>query len=149
MGLVKVIIVYSSPDVTGPNGESREGNIWGQLVPYGMNNLRFGTAEESPWRAGANENTIIEFSHDVMIEGQSLAAGEYGLHMIAEPEEWTIIFSNNSTAWGSYSYDAAEDALRVKVKPVDSEFTEWLTYDFSKEYIRDLMQFVKMELETL
>ena len=130
MGLARITVVYNSPDVTGSDGKSREGNIWGQLVPYGMNNLGFGTAEESPWRVGANENTTIELSHDVMIEGQSLAAGEYGLHMIAEPEEWTIIFSNNSTAWGSFFYDPAEDALRVKVKSVDSEFTEWLTYNF-------------------
>ena len=145
MGLAKVTIVYSSPDVTGPNGENRDGNIWGQLVPYGMNNLGFGTAEESPWRAGANENTTIEFSHDVMIEGQSLAAGTYGLHMVAETEEWTIIFSNNYTAWGSYSYNPTEDALRVKVKPVDSEFTEWLTYEFEDRQLSGTTLAMKWE----
>lgn len=130
MGLASVTVVYNSPDVTGSDGKSREGNIWGQLVPYGMTNLGFGTAEESPWRAGANENTTITFSHDVNVEGQQLAAGTYGLHMMADPDEWTIIFNNNSTAWGSFFYDPADDALRVKVKPGDSEFTEWLTFGF-------------------
>jgi len=130
MGLASVTVTYHSPDVTGADGKSREGNIWGQLVPYGMNNLGFGTAKESPWRAGANENTTVIFSHDVMIEQQKLSAGTYGLHMITDQNEWTIIFSHNSTAWGSYAYDPAEDALRVNATPVDSEFTEWLTYGF-------------------
>ena len=130
MGLVSVTVTYNSPDVTAPDGTSREGAIWGQLVPYGMNNLGFGTAEESPWRAGANENTVITASHDIMVEGEKLPAGTYGLHMIVEPEEWTVIFNNVSTAWGSYFYEPSEDVLRVKVKPVESEFTEWLTYGF-------------------
>lgn len=130
MGLVSVTIDYHSPDVTGPNGQSREGQIWGQLVPYGMNNLGFGTATESPWRAGANENTVITFSHDVTVEGQPLAAGSYGLHMVADPQQWTIIFNKNSTAWGSFFYDPQLDALRVKVKPEARQFTEWLTFEF-------------------
>lgn len=130
LGLVEVRIDYSSPDVTGPQGQDRRGKIWGQLVPYGMTDLGFGTAEESPWRAGANENTVFTVSHDVLVEGEPLAAGSYGLHMVADPEEWTIIFSNDSTSWGSFSYDPADDALRVKVKPEPAPFREWLTYDF-------------------
>ena len=132
IGLVKVTINYSSPDVSAPDGTDRKGKIWGQLVPYGMTNLGFGTAKEGPWRAGANEGTIFSVSHDVMIEGKKLPAGNYGLHMIAQPEgkPWTIIFSNNSTAWGSFYYDPAEDALRVDVTPVKNEYQEWLTYEF-------------------
>src|SRR6185503_2686549 len=84
-----------------------------------------------PWRAGANHNTIFTTSHDLNVEGQTLPAGAYGLHMIAGQDEWTIIFSKNSTAWGSFSYNPAEDQLRVKVKPAKSEYHEWLTYEFT------------------
>jgi hypothetical protein len=130
MGLVSVTVTYNSPDITGPDGVSRAGKIWGELVPYGMNNLGFGTAKESPWRAGANENTVITVSHDLQVEGKDLPAGTYGLHMIAEPEQWTIIFNKVSTAWGSFFYEPSEDVLRVKVKPVNSDFKEWLSYSF-------------------
>lgn len=127
LGLVKVTIVYNSPDVAG-----RE--IWGKLVPYGLQNLGTGRSTEqnpSPWRAGANENTIITFSHDVEVEGKPLKAGTYGFHLIPGQEDWVVIFSNNSSSWGSFSYLPSEDALRVTVKskPCD-EFNEFLTYDF-------------------
>lgn len=127
MGLVKVTIVYNSPDVAG-----RE--IWGKLVPYGLASLNFGKSTEqnpSPWRAGANENTTISISHDVEIEGKPLKAGTYGFHLIPGQEEWTVIFSSNSTSWGSFFYQPSEDALRVTVKAVPSEHNEFLTYDFT------------------
>ncbi len=125
-------VVYNSPDVTAPNGNDRTGQIWGQLVPYGLTDLGFGLRNPSPWRAGANENTIIKFSHDVLVQGQALAAGTYGLHIVVEEEgPWTIIFSNNSTAWGSFFYEEADDALRVEAEVEDSEFHEWLTYEFT------------------
>jgi len=122
MGQVAVTLAYNSPDVTSPAGEDRTGKIWGQLVPYGMANLGFGTATESPWRTGANENTTFTVSHDVLVQGQPLAAGTYGLHTIPGEDEWTYIFSNNSTSWASYFYDPAEDALRVTAKPEEAPF---------------------------
>jgi tetratricopeptide (TPR) repeat protein len=131
IGLVEVNVTYNAPKVTGPDGTDRTGKIWGQLVPYGMANLGFGTCgDQCPWRAGANENTVFRVSHDVKIEGQPLPAGSYGLHMIPSQEEWTIIFSKNSTSWGSFFYNATEDALRVKVKPKKCEYNHWLTYEF-------------------
>ena len=126
MGIAKVTITYNSPDVSG-----RE--IWGKLVPYGLTNLNFAKSTEqnpSPWRAGANENTTISFSNDVVVEGKPLKAGTYGLHMVPGQEEWTLIFSNTSTAWGSFFYTPADDALRVTVKSTPSEFNEWLTFEF-------------------
>lgn len=126
VGITDISISYSRPSVNG-----RE--IWGKLVPYGMNNLGFGTATESPWRAGANENTTISFTDDVTVEGQSLKAGTYGLHMVIhENGKATVIFSNNSTAWGSFFYEPSEDALHVDVQTNEIPFTEQLTYDFIK-----------------
>jgi tetratricopeptide (TPR) repeat protein len=129
IGMVHVTIDYSSPDVHGPNGEDRRGKIWGALVPYGIHDLGFNN-RKGPWRAGANENTVFTVSHDVKIEGQPLAAGKYGLHMLAAEKEWTLIFSKNSSAWGSFTYDEKEDALRVNVMPVKAPYREWLAYDF-------------------
>lgn len=129
--LVHVTVTYNSPDVTSPQGDDRTGKIWGQLVPYGLNNLGFGTSTAAPWRAGANENTVIKFSHDVTIQGKPLAAGSYGFHIIPqETGPWTLIFSNKTTAWGSYFYDEKDDALRVEASPEKGDFHEWLSYEF-------------------
>ncbi|GAB4336118.1 MAG: hypothetical protein OHK0038_14230 [Flammeovirgaceae bacterium] len=131
MGLVSVNITYNSPDVTDDNGNSRKGKIWGSLVPYGLTDLGYGHRKPAPWRAGANETTVISFSHDVLVEGQKLQAGNYGLHIIVNPEEWTLIFNKNANSWGSYFYREEDDALRVKIKPEKSpNFNEWLTYEF-------------------
>lgn len=132
LGLAKVNINYSSPNVHAPDGTDRTGHIWGELVPYGVTNLGFGTATAAPWRAGANENTTIYFSHDVKINGKDLKAGKYGLHLIVEKDKpWTWIFSSNSSSWGSYFYDQKEDALRVEASPEDASFVEYLTYGFN------------------
>ena len=112
IGITNVTIKYHRPLV-------KDRKVWGGLVPYGQ-----------VWRAGANINTVISFSDPVTIEGQPLAAGTYGLHMIPNAEEWTVIFSKNSTSWGSFTYDQAEDALRVNVKPRATEMHNALTYDF-------------------
>jgi tetratricopeptide (TPR) repeat protein len=112
IGLTDITINYHRPAVGG-----RE--IWGKVVPYGK-----------VWRAGANENTTITFADDVTVEGKPLAAGTYGLHAIPDKDQWTIIFSKNSTSWGSFSYDEKEDALRVTVKPHPAEMFEQVTYTF-------------------
>jgi hypothetical protein len=80
---------------------------------------------------GANENTVLRVSHDVLIEGKPLAAGSYGLHALPGESDWTLIFSNNSTSWGSFFYKESEDALRITVKPAKSDYREWLTYEFT------------------
>ena len=101
IGLASVTITYNSPDVTGPNGENRIGKIWGGVVPYGFSDNNFGTAKKMPWRAGANENTTIVFSHDMRINGKRIKAGTYGLHMIPGKDKWVIIFNNNYSSWGA------------------------------------------------
>ena len=112
IGLTDITVNYHRPLVN-----SRQ--IWGKLVPYG-----------EVWRAGANENTTVTFTDPVTIEGQPLDKGTYGLHMIPGENQWTVIFSKMSTAWGSFSYKQDEDALRVTVKPQTAEFHDALTYDF-------------------
>eukprot|EP00388_Colpodella_angusta_P008004 GDKJ01022168.1.p1 GENE.GDKJ01022168.1~~GDKJ01022168.1.p1 ORF type:complete len:369 (-),score=70.39 GDKJ01022168.1:1826-2932(-) len=126
VGLTDVTINYHRPGVKG-----REGKIWGQLVHYGFADLGFGTSLAAPWRAGANENTTISFSTPVKIEGQALPAGKYGLMMAVQENEVTVIFTKNTTSWGSYYYDEKEDALRVKVKPQKEQaFVERLKFEF-------------------
>jgi len=131
IGAVTASVEYSSPRVT-LRGDDRRGKIWGQLVPYGLTDLGFNNCKSCPWRAGANENTVFTVSHDVKVQGQPLPAGKYGLHMIAGKEEFTVIFSKNSSSWGSYSYDPKEDQLRVTTKPQKSDYHEWLTYEFTE-----------------
>ena len=126
IGLTDVTVQYHRPGVKG-----REGKIWGDLVHMGFTDLGFGSSKSAPWRAGANENTVIEFSTDVKIEGQPLAAGKYGFFVAYDANEPTVIFSKNSSSWGSYFYNDKEDALRVKVKPVTTDKSvEWLKYEF-------------------
>jgi tetratricopeptide (TPR) repeat protein len=112
LGLTTIRLDYHRP-------LSRGRKVFGDLVPWGQ-----------VWRAGANENTVIAFTDPVTVEGQALAEGAYGLHMIPAEDAWTVIFSKNSTSWGSFTYDEKEDALRVKVKPATSEMHEALTYGF-------------------
>src|SRR5437763_2550924 len=113
IALTDITINYHRPLVSGRKS-------WGPLVPYGK--VR---------RAGANENTTIEFSDPVSVEGQPLPKGTYGLHMIPNPDSWTVIFSKTNTGWGSYSYKQDEDALRVNVKPRSlAEIKEALEFEF-------------------
>jgi Protein of unknown function (DUF2911) len=137
IGPVALTIDYHSPNVHAPDGTDRRGKIWGTLVPYGLVNLGFGTCTECPWRGGANENTTFTTSYDVTVQGKPLKAGTYGVHFIPGETEWTIIFSNNSSSWGSFTYDPKEDALRVTAKPEKSDYHEWLTYEFTD---RDVSQ---------
>jgi tetratricopeptide (TPR) repeat protein len=111
VGITDITINYHRPLVKGRK-------VWGGLVLYGQ-----------VWRAGANENTTIEFSDPVSIEGKPLAKGIYGLHMLPTENEWTVIFSKTAAAWGSFTYNQAEDALRVTVKPRPAEMKEALAYE--------------------
>jgi hypothetical protein len=119
-----ITIVYSRPGVKGRV-------IWGELVPYGLApGNQYSNDKPFPWRAGANENTTFECTSDLLVEGQPLTAGKYGLHMIPTESTWTIIFSKKNDEWGSFSYDESEDALRVTVTPVAAPDQEWLAYGF-------------------
>lgn len=106
VGDTSVSIVYDRPNIKGRK-------VWGELVPLGQ-----------VWRTGANENTTFEINNDVTINGQTLPAGKYGLHTIPNQNEWTIIFNKVNNAWGSFTYDAKQDVLRVTAKPQTGDFHE-------------------------
>jgi hypothetical protein len=112
IGITDITINYSRPLVKGRP-------IWGKLVPY-----------NEVWRTGANENTIIKFTDDVTVEGKPLAKGTYALFTIPGENQWTVIFSKVHSAWGSFAYNQADDALRVTVKPQATELHEAMTFDF-------------------
>jgi len=112
VGLTDVTITYSRPGVKGRV-------IWGDLVPY-----------DKVWRTGANEATTIVFSKDVTINGKPLPAGTYSLHTIPGKASWTVIFNKKADQWGSYQYDATQDALRVDVTPTTGPNVEWMTFSF-------------------
>ncbi len=129
VGLTQITITYHRPAVKGRQ-------IWDGLVPYNQ-----------VWRAGANENTTISFGDPVTINGKDLPAGTYGFHVIPAKNEWILIFSKMYSAWGSFSYDQSEDALRVTVTPKPTEFVERLEYRFidpSEDSVRVSLHWEKM-----
>src|SRR5215831_1796854 len=129
IGITDVMIRYSRPGV-----KKREGHIWGELIPAGYSQLGYGFKNPAPWRAGANENTTIEFSTDVTVDGHTLPAGRYGFFVAYGPSECTLIFSKNATSWGNFFYDSTEDALRIKVKTRHTDQSvEWLKYEFTNQ----------------
>lgn len=127
VGITSITIKYSRPGVKG-----RDGKIWGGVVGNGFRNYSFiSNSLTSPWRAGANEATVISFEHDVKVEGRDIKAGSYALFMAIETDSVLLIFTNLTDAWGSFYYTPANDIVRIKVKPVMLENTvEWLKYEF-------------------
>ncbi|HXI11444.1 MAG TPA: DUF2911 domain-containing protein [Thermoanaerobaculia bacterium] len=114
LGMTEMRVSYHRPAIRGRK-------VWGGLVPY-----------DQVWRAGADENTTVSFSTDVTVNGKNLKAGKYGLHMIPTAADWTAIFSTETGAWGSFSYDAKEDAARVTVTPEPALLQERLSFSFDE-----------------
>ena len=119
IGTTDVTVVYNSPS-------AKKRKIFGGIVPYDF----VVDGVEYPWRAGADENTTITFTHNVKVQGKPLAKGTYGLHIFVKEKEWIFIFSKNSENWGSFSYDKKDDALRVTAVPENNAYQEWLNYEF-------------------
>ncbi len=119
VGITDVHITYSSPSLNGRD-VFKDAN----LVPKGEKPM--------PWRAGADENTTLSVSTDVTVNGQMLAAGKYGVHIIVNDDKWTVALNKNNQQWGSYFYNAADDALRIDIVPTEAPLTENLTYSFGK-----------------
>lgn len=107
--------------------EFKEGDFLIQVnycQPFKKGRLIFGTEAEGAlvpfgkkWRTGANDATEINFSHDVLINGNTLKAGRYSLYTIPEAAAWTVVFNNKLGYWGrgfNDVFDESMDALRVK-----------------------------------
>ncbi|HEY2905881.1 MAG TPA: DUF2911 domain-containing protein [Vicinamibacterales bacterium] len=145
IGLVKVTIAYHSPNVHGGGGADRTGHIWGELLHYGFVDEGFGPSHATPWRAGANESTMVSFSHDVMVNGKPLAAGTYALFLDLEQSgPWSWIFSKQ-IGWGSFQYDPANDVLRVQANPEAATYTEFMTYGFDDRRPASAIAFLQWE----
>ena len=113
VGVTDITIDYSRPGVKGRT-------IWGGLVPY-----------DTIWRTGANAATTIEFSDEVLINGEKLAKGKYALFTIPGRDQWTVVFNKQGEQWGAFNHDAAQDALRVTVKPERADFREWMGFEIA------------------
>jgi hypothetical protein len=99
VGLTDVEVTYSRP---GARGRA----VFGNLVPFGK-----------LWRTGANENTIINFGDDVVIDGKTLKKGKYALYTIPKIESWEVIFYLSTDNWGlPENWSDAYVALRTTVK---------------------------------
>jgi hypothetical protein len=98
-GLGTITLTYSRPNVKGRK-------IFGYVEPY-----------DKVWRTGANSATVLKLSSDVTIDGNKVAAGEYGLFSIPGKNKWTIILSNKPKQWGAYTYSEKDDYLRFVVMP--------------------------------
>ena len=136
VGVTDIEINWDAPGVKG-----REGKIWGTSVAnYGFEVLGFGSTVQSPWRAGANENTTFYFSTDVTINGKALAAGKYGFFIALYPDSCVLIFNKNTAAWGSYFYNSELDVMRVTTRQQKDmkESQERLDYTFSKHTDRSV-----------
>ncbi|MBD1392127.1 DUF2911 domain-containing protein [Mucilaginibacter glaciei] len=113
-GLGTINLTYSRPNLKGRK-------IFGGMEPYG-----------TVWRTGANSATVIKFSDDIILEGNKVPAGEYGLFTVPGESEWTIILSKQSKQWGAYSYKQTDDFLRFKVKTEHlPALTETMTLAFA------------------
>jgi hypothetical protein len=124
IGISTVTVTYSRPSV-----KNRE--VWGKLVPYGWNKEGFGAGNESPWRSGANESTVIELSHDATVEGKSVPAGTYGLFFVVNQDNTgEVILSKDHNSWGNFWYDPAHDQMRAPINLRENVHTEMLTFDF-------------------
>ena len=124
IGISKITVSYSRPSVKGRV-------VWGELVPYGWNVQAFGNAKESPWRAGANENTTLELSHAAKVQGKDVPAGLYGLFFVINKDNTgEVILSKDTRSWGSFFYEKENDQMRANIQIRDVPHTETLTIDF-------------------
>jgi hypothetical protein len=139
IGVTDITITYSRPPVKSrtifaePSAEM-EARHPGEATLDNQNERKPGepiVPYRHVWRAGANEATLFQVTDDVLINGQPLKAGSYSMHTIPGKDEWTIIFNSDPGQWGSFTYSADKDALRVKTKAMAAgDSQEWLTYTF-------------------
>jgi hypothetical protein len=114
IGITEVKVTYHRPGVKGRL-------VWGELVPF-----------DKIWRAGANQATTIEFSHDVTIGETLVPAGKYSLFILPTQSDATFIINKNADLWGTNGYKQEEDVVRTTIKAEYLNHMEWLQFSFSK-----------------
>ncbi|WP_372473098.1 DUF2911 domain-containing protein [Capnocytophaga sp. ARDL2] len=120
VGLTKVEVNYSRPATKGRS-------VFGDLVPYGR-----------LWRTGANENTVVEFTDDVQIDGKVLEKGKYAIYTVPSPTRWEVVFYKDFNNWGlpkeyseekialttvanSEMLDTNEEFFTIEVTPITTD----------------------------
>lgn len=108
VGLTDMTVEYSRPSMKGRK-------IFGDLVPFGK-----------LWRTGANKNTIITFSDDVMIGGKEVKAGSYAVFTTPNETSWDVVFYSDTENWGTpQNWDDSKVAAKVTAEvyplPMDIE----------------------------
>jgi len=99
VGLTNVTVDYSRPSAKGRR-------IFGDLVPFGK-----------LWRTGANSNTIVSFSEDVVIDGKTLKKGKYSIFTTPKSDNWEVIFYTDTENWGNpEQWSDAKVALKTTAK---------------------------------
>jgi len=83
VGLTEINIEYSRPS-------KRDRTLFGEVVPYG-----------EMWRTGANASSTIQFSDDVIMDGQTVKAGKYAIFTIPEENNWTLFLYDETNNWGN------------------------------------------------
>lgn len=102
VGLTDVSVEYSRPGMRGRT-------IFGDLVPYG-----------EIWRTGANANTMITFSDDVIIEGKELKKGSYSIFSRPNKDSWEVMFYTTTNNWGvPQNWDSNNVALSVTAETME------------------------------
>jgi hypothetical protein len=110
VGLTTISLDYSRPSKNGRV-------IFGDLVPYDV-----------VWRTGANKNTMITFSDDVMIGGSEVKKGTYAVFTKPGKASWEVYFYTDTENWGSpEKWDDAKVAAKVTVKPQTISAVETFT----------------------
>ena len=127
IGDTRVALVYHRPN---QKGRAIFGCETTDVVPSGEKTYPCLVPSGQVWRTGANENTTFETNQDLKIDGKTLPAGKYGLHMIPGKVEWTVIFSKSNADWGSFSYKQENDQLRIMAKPQTAEMQETMSINF-------------------
>ena len=109
-----VRVTYSRPQL--------KGRSVAQLAPDG-----------EVWRTGANEAPEITFYKEAKLAGETINPGTYALFTIPGEKEWTIILNTKLNQWGAYTYDKANDVVRVKVTPTKGkDFLEAFSLSFNE-----------------
>lgn len=114
VGLADISISYYRPG-------KKDRTIFGDVVPFG-----------ELWRLGANENTKITCSDNLIFGKDTLKAGTYAIFAKPNKDNWEVIFYTETSNWGTPDkFDDKKVALKVIAPVVNTnDVTETFTINF-------------------